>query len=126
MGFDKEKYGKWRKVWRYPTLMWGSRKHAIADNLEFHAIHGIMLSLWLMLTGRGSMIIMFTLWAIYLSIANVGQVFYAFGWESQLLETGFLAIFLFHPWKVTHTFPVSVACILGYRSFLRQRMSSDK
>lgn len=34
------------------------------------------------------------LWAIYLSYVNVGQVFYAFGWESLLLETGFLVIFL--------------------------------
>jgi hypothetical protein len=34
------------------------------------------------------------LWALYLSIMNVGQTFYGFGWESLLLETGFLAIFL--------------------------------
>src|SRR5207253_4300483 len=36
----------------------------------------------------------FALWALYLSIVNVGQIFYAFGWESLLLEAGFLAIFL--------------------------------
>jgi Lipase maturation factor len=34
------------------------------------------------------------LWVLYLSIVNVGQTFYSFGWESLLLETGFLAIFL--------------------------------
>src|SRR5438105_5066464 len=34
------------------------------------------------------------LWALYLSIVNVGQTFYSFGWESLLCETGFLAIFL--------------------------------
>src|SRR3989454_4622786 len=34
------------------------------------------------------------LWALYLSIVNVGQTFYSFGWESLLLEAGFLAIFL--------------------------------
>jgi hypothetical protein len=34
------------------------------------------------------------MWALYLSIVNVGQVWYGFGWESLLLETGFLAIFL--------------------------------
>ncbi|MGW7362860.1 lipase maturation factor family protein [Streptomyces sp. NPDC054841] len=34
------------------------------------------------------------LWALYLSIVNVGQTWYAFGWETLLLETGFLAIFL--------------------------------
>jgi len=34
------------------------------------------------------------LWIFYLSIVNVGQTWYSFGWESLLLETGFLAIFL--------------------------------
>ena len=34
------------------------------------------------------------LWVLYLSVVNVGQTFYSFGWESLLLETGFLAIFL--------------------------------
>jgi hypothetical protein len=34
------------------------------------------------------------LWVLYLSIMNVGQTFYAFGWESLLLDAGFLAIFL--------------------------------
>src|SRR2546422_311758 len=34
------------------------------------------------------------LWILYLSIVNVGQTFSSFGWESLLLETGFLAIFL--------------------------------
>ena len=34
------------------------------------------------------------LWAGYLSIVNVGQIWYAFGWESLLLEAGFLAVFL--------------------------------
>lgn len=34
------------------------------------------------------------LWVGYLSIVNVGQQWYAFGWESLLVEAGFLAIFL--------------------------------
>ncbi|MEU6252440.1 lipase maturation factor family protein [Streptomyces sp. NPDC047043] len=33
-------------------------------------------------------------WALYLSVVNVGQTWYAFGWESLLLEVGFLAVFL--------------------------------
>jgi lipase maturation factor len=36
----------------------------------------------------------FVLWVLYQSIVNVGQTFYAFGWETLLLEAGFLAIFL--------------------------------
>jgi hypothetical protein len=34
------------------------------------------------------------LWAFYLSIVNVGQKFFAFGWESMLLEAGFFTAFL--------------------------------
>ena len=41
-----------------------------------------------------SMATWFVMWLLYLSIVNIGQTFYAFGWESLLLETGFLAIFL--------------------------------
>ena len=41
-----------------------------------------------------SMLAWALLWCSYLSIVNVGQVFYGFGWESLLLEAGFLGIFL--------------------------------
>jgi hypothetical protein len=33
------------------------------------------------------------LWLLYLSFVNVGQTFYGFGWETLLLEAGFLTIF---------------------------------
>ena len=41
-----------------------------------------------------SMIVWAVMWALYLSFVNVGQIFYGFGWESILLEAGFLTIFL--------------------------------
>uniref|UniRef100_UPI0005789F4F lipase maturation factor family protein n=2 Tax=Mycobacterium avium TaxID=1764 RepID=UPI0005789F4F len=41
-----------------------------------------------------AMLMWLTLWVLYLSIVNVGQTWYSFGWESLLLETGFLMIFL--------------------------------
>jgi hypothetical protein len=34
------------------------------------------------------------LWFLYLSIVNVGQRFFGFGWESMLLEAGFFTAFL--------------------------------
>jgi hypothetical protein len=42
----------------------------------------------------GGILLWLVPWALYLSIVNVGQTWYAFGWESLLLETGFLAAFL--------------------------------
>ncbi len=49
-------------------------------------------------------------WVLYLSIVNVGGTFYGFGWETLLLEAGFLAIFLGSA-SVAPAWPV----ILGYR-----------
>ena len=34
------------------------------------------------------------LWFLYLSVVNVGQTFYGFGWESLLVEAGFTVAFL--------------------------------
>ncbi len=34
------------------------------------------------------------LWFLYMSIVHAGQDWYGYGWEIQLMETGFLAIFL--------------------------------
>lgn len=41
-----------------------------------------------------AMLAWFVIWLLYLSIVNVGQTWYSFGWESLLLEAGFLMIFL--------------------------------
>ena len=40
------------------------------------------------------MLVFLAMYGLYLSVVNVGQVFYGFGWESLLLEAGFLAAFL--------------------------------
>ena len=34
------------------------------------------------------------LWSLQLSVVQIGQLWYGYGWEIQLVETGFLAIFL--------------------------------
>ena len=46
------------------------------------------------------MLVWLALWTLYLSIVNVGQTFYSFGWETLLLEAGFLAIFLGPAWTM--------------------------
>ncbi|MEV5969341.1 lipase maturation factor family protein [Streptomyces sp. NPDC051921] len=75
--------------WRYSdrlfaTVAWGGAALALA-----------------MVAGAGdavplpvSMLLWLLLWGLYLSIVNVGQTWYSFGWESLLLETGFLAVLL--------------------------------
>ncbi|GAB3130228.1 lipase maturation factor family protein [Glaciibacter psychrotolerans] len=40
------------------------------------------------------LLLFLTLWVVYLSIVNVGQTFYSFGWESLHCEAGFIVAFL--------------------------------
>src|SRR5687768_17145391 len=56
-----------------------------------------------------TMLAWLVLWALYLSIINIGGTFYSFGWESLLCEAGFLAVFLGNaaaapPWPVLFAF----------------------
>ena len=60
------------------------------------------------------MLLWAVLWALYLSIVNVGQTFYSFGWETLLLETGFLAIFLGPAWTVP---PLTLIWLLRWLLF---------
>jgi hypothetical protein len=59
---------------------------------------GMIAALYLTAFGTTSYLFHIFLWLIlyglYLSIVNVGQIFYGFGWESMLLEAGFFAAFL--------------------------------
>lgn len=62
---------------------------------------GLLLVSWagvalaaLCIVGYANAISMALLWALYLSIVQVGQRWYAYGWEGLILETGFLGVFL--------------------------------
>jgi lipase maturation factor len=73
-----------------PSLFWLD----VSDRfLVTMAAVGLALSL-LVLLGWANAILMTLLWALYLSFVHIGQDWYGYGWEIQLLETGFLAIFL--------------------------------
>ena len=74
-----------------PTLFW---LDCSDSTLQITTYVGLFLS-FLVMTGLAcNMIILFALWILYSSIVNVGQIFYSYGWESQLMETGFLSIWL--------------------------------
>src|SRR5215471_7655304 len=75
---------------RIPTLFW----FGISDNaLLTFSLLGFALSL-VVLGGYANAILLAVLWAMYISIIHIGQIWYGYGWEIQLLETGFLSIFL--------------------------------
>ncbi|MFN7975773.1 MAG: lipase maturation factor family protein [Acidobacteriota bacterium] len=73
-----------------PTIFWIDASDPF---MSACAYLGLALSVAVML-GASNAIVMAALWVLYESFVHVGQVFYGFGWEILLLETGFLAIFL--------------------------------
>ncbi len=79
---------------RLPTLFWLDD----SDGALFAAgLVGTVLSAAALLgvTNAGVQLV---LWALYVSIVNVGQDWYGYGWETLLCEVSFLAIFLC-PWR---------------------------
>jgi len=73
-----------------PSIFW----FGISDNaLVILSWLGVILSI-IVLIGYSNSILMFVLWALYMSFVHIGQTWYGYGWEIQLLETGFLAIFI--------------------------------
>ncbi len=75
---------------RAPSIFWWSSSDPFLQRVGWV---GVLLSLMVLL-GYANVLNLFLLWFLYLSIVHVGQDWYEFGWEIQLLETGFLAIFL--------------------------------
>ncbi len=75
--------------WRYSDRLFGAVSWT-GVALSAAALAGLTDVLPLPL----AMLVWAILWGLYLSIVNVGQTFYGFGWETLLLEAGFLAIFL--------------------------------
>lgn len=73
-----------------PTLFWMGCSDGALLTVSWI---GLLLSLVVML-GYANSLIMLALWTLYTSVVNVGQIWYGFGWEMQLLETGMLAVFL--------------------------------
>jgi Lipase maturation factor len=75
---------------RLPSLFWFAHSDAF---LRGSAWAGFVLSC-IVAAGYANAILLFVLWALYMSFVHLGQDWYGYGWEILLLETGFLAIFL--------------------------------
>lgn len=75
---------------RVPSLFWLAHSDTV---LLTTACIGLILSC-LVAVGFANALLLLVLWFLYMSFVNVGQDWYGYGWEIQLLETGFLAIFL--------------------------------
>jgi hypothetical protein len=75
---------------RLPSLFWFG--HSDSALLTVAWI-GFLLSC-VVVSGYANALLLTVLWFLYMSFVHIGQDWYGYGWEIQLLETGFLAIFL--------------------------------
>lgn len=92
--------------------------------LRFVCLVGMMLSLFLFSGLFDSAPIglhvgtWLTLYFLYLSIVNVGQEFYGFGWETMLLEAGFFAAFMGPSWVTPSWIPILILRWMLFRTEL--------
>ena len=78
------------RYWQLPTLYW---LHPSDGFLHALCLVGIAASLFVV-AGIVPPISVFVSWIAYLSLLNVGRDFLSFQWDTLLVETAFLAIFL--------------------------------
>lgn len=82
--------GRSAAFWQLPSVFWWLNGDSFIQGILWL---GVALSAVVM-AGYANAILLFILWALYLSLIHIGQLWYSYGWETQFLETGFLAIFL--------------------------------
>ncbi|XP_075851038.1 lipase maturation factor 1 isoform X2 [Microcebus murinus] len=108
----------WEALSSVPTVFWLLDWSDMNFNLDLLALLGLGISSFVLIAGCANMVLMAALWVLYLSLVNVGQVWYSFGWESQLLETGFLGVFLCPLWTLAplpRRSPTSRVVLWGFR-----------
>ena len=90
----KEQGIGWERYRLLPTVGWWG-----AGDRVLHGLCGLgVLLAVLAATGYARALALFGLWLTYLSLSVLGQEFFAFQWDTLLLETTFLAVFL-APWR---------------------------
>lgn len=80
----------WKAFVEMPSLFWFGASDTLIMGVTWA---GVVLSL-VVLCGYANSLIMLVLWALYLSLLPIGQEWLNYGWDIQILETGFLGIML--------------------------------
>ena len=109
---------------KHPAVWWWV---PLTDaNLDYVYVWGMVLGASTCL-GLHSSLALAGLWTLHFSVVTAasGSSFYRYGWESQLLETGFLAIFLtsLRPWRFFREDHTPSAVVLWLMRWLCFRIS---
>src|SRR6187402_640061 len=100
--------------WQLPSVFWFSSSDACLQGGAWLGLFGALV----VLLGFSNAPLLGLLWALHLSFTHVGQIFYGYGWDSLLCETGFLAIFLapgFRPGELDPRSPPPQFVLLLFR-----------
>ncbi|KFG56328.1 rhoptry protein ROP14 [Toxoplasma gondii FOU] len=106
----------WQRVKAFPSLF----LLFPATDFWLHAIPfvGMILSLFMTIQGASNGFLLFLLWILYQTVNSVGQAWFSVGWEAQLLELGFLAIWMAPFWSLSRlppSWPTPKICVWGNR-----------
>jgi hypothetical protein len=97
-------FSSWELFWEWPSLFYFLN----ADSwIRLFSFLGVVGGISLLL-GYANFFILLALWILQMSFVNSGQLFYSYGWETQLVEFTFLCLFLvplFNPKLKTSNFP---------------------
>ncbi|HEX4420583.1 MAG TPA: lipase maturation factor family protein [Kofleriaceae bacterium] len=90
-------HGAGQTFWDVPSVFLIDAVGTSDAALQGAAIIGIVLAAALVL-GYANLPSLGVLWLLYGSYERIGQLWFGFGWEIQLLETTVVAACLVHPW----------------------------
>nr|XP_024205454.2 lipase maturation factor 1 isoform X6 [Pan troglodytes] len=69
----------WEVFSYMPTILWLMDWSDMNSNLDLLALLGLGISSFVLITGCANMLLMAALWGLYMSLVNVGHVWYSFG-----------------------------------------------
>lgn len=76
------------------VLWWARNRKRMNPALDAVALTGLSAAVALLVTGRANVLILLLLWTCQRSLMAVGGVWYGYGWEPQLAECIFHALFI--------------------------------
>ncbi len=109
-----------------PFWSWPSLFPFVDPDLALPVFGGLGMGLGLaLMAGFANVPMLLVLWLMQLSLNNSGQLFYSYGWETQLSEFTFLTLFLVPPLDPrlkTTNYPPSIIAIWAQRWMLFRLM----
>lgn len=82
------------------TLLWFCKNHQCLNTwLDRIALVGMACAMPILMTGTANVPLLLILWVCQRSVMAVGGPWYGYGWEPQLAELGFHALFLVPLWN---------------------------